>query len=431
MAYSYTQEPPFSTPNFAGVYDPIVYVVYESSYASFSNFRYTVDLVVANPEGNNTIPTVKIYPNNVNYGVFELGGLIKNYIKHDLLTNTDQSIDEAPIFQSEEKALQSRIGIAKVTATFGYVYDNSEGVEQTVVQDSVNKEFFCVPGFFSDEFGNRQTWTTSSYSLGTTDKKFLSLVSEQTVANKDFAILTFINDVNTGNTDSGDIVRYNEYDSSDTLLDTNVYDISSIAGTSALIRRKLIHIPAGPGNIDAYLTLNANTAYYTVDITTTSPYTPKTEAYKFTLKSECQYTSERLVFANQYGGYDAISFFGNNSLETDEIERETFMQYQGSTFNVDGGTPVDFNTYAEVGGEQTYNVNGTRTITLNTGTTDDTFNTLLKGLMRSPKVYLATASYLTPVQVVDSSIDYQTSINEGTVSYTIKVRHAHKLQSFV
>lgn len=423
MAYTIPQTPPLGTYGYAGAYDPIVYVVYESTFATFTNFRYTCSIQVVLPDASVVdIPIIKLYPNAKNYGVFNVSTLVKNYVNYDVFTD-----DAIPIWSSTDKAEQTVQAIAKITLTFGYVYSIDNVDQPVVIPSGTINSLYVTSGFYSDQFSDRLSWNTFLYSLGTVQKNFLSVSQEQTITSKDQSVISFLNNLSSGGTDIVEYVSYIEYDVSGTVLATNTYDIGAIAGGSSAVNHHLIHIPSGPENIQPYITLNAATSYYTVHLENNIS-VQISVPYKYTLVNDCRFTTERLCFANHLGGYDYLTFYGNNSILTDTVERRAYEQFQGNTYDTNGST-VPYTQYGEDGGSRIFYIDGDRKMTLNTGQTNESINTDMKTLMASPEVYLAYDGGYTPVTVVDSSIDYKTSVSEGTFNYTVTIKFSHKLQS--
>jgi hypothetical protein len=66
-----------------------------------------------------------------------------------------------------------------------------------------------------------------------------------------------------------------------------------------------------------------------------------------------------------------------------------------------------------------YNKNGFKSITVNTGFVDESFNLLLNELMLSEKIYLIIDDVAEPVILNTSNIEFKTGLNDKTINYTL------------
>jgi hypothetical protein len=72
-----------------------------------------------------------------------------------------------------------------------------------------------------------------------------------------------------------------------------------------------------------------------------------------------------------------------------------------------------------------YNKNGYKSITVNTGFVNESFNLLLEEMMLSEKMYLIIDDVVEPVNLNTSSVEFKTSVNDKTINYTLDFDFAY------
>ena len=130
---------------------------------------------------------------------------------------------------------------------------------------------------------------------------------------------------------------------------------------------------------------------------------------------ECLYTPIKLTFVNKWGAKQELWFF-KKSIETLNVKRESFKR---NTSNVNTGSYLT-TTHQK----QSYNVQSTKSITLNTGYVSEEYNEPMQELLQSEQVWMEIDTVVTPVNVEENSLVFKTSVNNKLVDYTLKLSYA-------
>jgi hypothetical protein len=416
-----TQRPPnTSTLNWCGTYDPIVFIVTDALAATLTEFQYVCRLTIFKEGYAKTLDPIKIYPNISDAGVFELQNIIRYNIELDVIIGT------TPIFDSTAAALISNESVCHVWIDFGYTYVLN-GVQQPVVYGILDEKLYVQNGTFSPPYGNRLQWNQNFYTLGGVSKRFLTSVRSWKVLPKSKAVIGFMNAVIGDNTDLAEKYVITTYDTTGTQLDTLTRNISSITGGSG-VGKRLIWIPCGPINQGSYISMPTEGSY-TIVLKNLSNIVIS-ETFTFFIEDSCSFEPEMVMYQNSVGGYDTMSFLGNNTANNESIARSNFQQLQGN-YNTADGTTIPFTSYAEDGGDKVFNMEIEKRITLYTGMVSESFNAQLKELMMSPLVFYYEGDSWSPVIVENSSVDYLSSITNQDFQYQVILRYSHKKQTTI
>ena len=196
-------------------------------------------------------------------------------------------------------------------------------------------------------------------------------------------------------------------------------DISSLH-TSTQPEGRVVEIPIGTKNLNAWLIANGSTA--------TSPTEADIPTYRIDLLDdgmallysidvekvcEAKYTLNTLSYINRYGVWDYIHFFKasqDNFNATSEQYRRSIGSSSASGFTYDA-TQERY---------KRFNANGKTRTTLNTGWVVEEYKEAIKDLMLSERMLLNGV----PVNIVTESVTLQKSINDRTINYTIEVEEA-------
>lgn len=130
---------------------------------------------------------------------------------------------------------------------------------------------------------------------------------------------------------------------------------------------------------------------------------------------ECLYTPIKLTFVNKWGAKQELWFF-KKSIETLNVKRESFKR---NTSNANNGSYLT-TTHQK----QPYNVQSTKSITLNTGYVSEEYNEPMQELLQSEQVWMEIDTIVTPVNVEENSLIFKTSVNNKLVDYTLKLSYA-------
>lgn len=131
--------------------------------------------------------------------------------------------------------------------------------------------------------------------------------------------------------------------------------------------------------------------------------------------TEYKHTPIKIVFKNKFGALQEMWFFGKTTLQTsttkDQFNRGNTSDYLGL---------VDSTKHSKV----VFNKMGSEQITLNSGWQVEANNELFRQLFLSEYVWMHYEGDVLPVNVLDSNIQYKTSINDKLINYTINFEFA-------
>ena len=138
-------------------------------------------------------------------------------------------------------------------------------------------------------------------------------------------------------------------------------------------------------------------------------------AYDFEVVCEPKYNPYLIQFVNKYGVSDYLTFFKKST----EQGNFTEDQYQKSIY-ADAYTDVNYTT----GKYQSFNINSRNTLTLNTGFVDESYGDVMEEILMSEKVAVYEDGQWVAIVPNRGSIDYQKSINDKTINYTMSFTYA-------
>ena len=215
------------------------------------------------------------------------------------------------------------------------------------------------------------------------------------------------------------------------------------ANTTLTSEQMVIYIPAGAANVAAFLGITP-TDEYTINLLVNSEgiaYNDRVKAdggtveglnclcealealgevddktaVDFEVVCEPKYEPYQIQFVNKYGMSDYLTFF-KKSTERGDFTQD---QYQKSIY-ADAFTDVNYAT----GKYQSFNINSRNTLTLNTGFVDESYGEVMEELLMSEKVAIYEGGQWVAVVPNRGSIDYQKSINDKTINYTMSFTYA-------
>lgn len=201
------------------------------------------------------------------------------------------------------------------------------------------------------------------------------------------------------------------------LEDDNGNSHQFFVGSSDLSTDKLKYFNCAPRKVREY-GLSWTNKYYITAFKDGVQY-----AYKYTIQVECEpkYQPMQLIYLNKLGVWDYITFFKRSS----ESSNVTSTNYFNSSLSLgNSSTPVTYNR--ELGEMRSFNANGYRTYTLNTGFVNEGERERIEQLLLSERVIMDTGTSIYAVMIENKSIDMKKSVNEKLINYTIQVRDAHR-----
>ena len=133
--------------------------------------------------------------------------------------------------------------------------------------------------------------------------------------------------------------------------------------------------------------------------------------------NECRYTPNKLVFKNKFGVEEDLWFF-KKSVNNITTNRES---YRANTLPSYITGDLSQHSHAS------YNVNGKKTMTINTGFIPESFNENLKQLMLSEKVWIYLDGNKLPITIKDSDMQFKTVLNEKLINYEMEIEFAYDI----
>jgi hypothetical protein len=168
------------------------------------------------------------------------------------------------------------------------------------------------------------------------------------------------------------------------------YSFSILAQTDSNEIVKLLNIPS-PEN-DTYIEVKIGARTITLII-----------------KDEFKYSPVDVYFLNKDGVQQTLTFFK---------ERQDSLSVTRENYESIAGQPADgYHQFPD------FNVNGRTKVTLTSGYVPEVQNSTFKQLMLSTKVYIYNGEFI-PVNVVGTTIQYQTRLNERLISYDIEFEYS-------
>jgi len=193
------------------------------------------------------------------------------------------------------------------------------------------------------------------------------------------------------------------------------YFTETITLTSNWVEHKVSGIKARDGNPSRMVIRSAGTSALDVDIWHPSVRLPETKIVDVVTLDECKYEPIKLTFVNRFGALQDLWFF-KKSIEKVNTKKETFNR-----FTINSQTGV-YDT--SIHQNQTFNVNSSKKLTINTGYVDESYNDLMQELMQSEQIWLELNSVVTPINLDTNSLTFKTSVNDRLVDYTVDVSYS-------
>lgn len=139
---------------------------------------------------------------------------------------------------------------------------------------------------------------------------------------------------------------------------------------------------------------------------------------RYEILCEPKYNVIDCVFINKFGAWDSFSFL-KKSVQKFNTTSSNYKRSIGEIGS--GGFSYSLTDHQKV----QYNKNGYKSITVNTGFVNESFNLLLEEIMLSEKIYLIIDDVVEPVNLNTSSVEFKTSVNDKTINYTLEFDFAY------
>ena len=130
---------------------------------------------------------------------------------------------------------------------------------------------------------------------------------------------------------------------------------------------------------------------------------------------EPRYTPIVCDFVNRYGAWQRIVFF--------KASRQTFTT-NNTEYNLMSGN-IDYDIYENR--RQTFNMNATKSIKVNTGFVPESYQDVMRQLLLSKKILLDDV----PVKPKTNSIELQDHINKKLINYEMEFEYSHNERNYI
>ena len=138
------------------------------------------------------------------------------------------------------------------------------------------------------------------------------------------------------------------------------------------------------------------------------------EVFKVKTLNECLYTPIKVTFVNKFGAFQDLIFF-KKSIDKTSVKGEEFKT---AVFDLD---TLTYKTYQHQ--RTQFMVQGTDSITMNTGYMPEDYNQVIEELMLSEQVWATfvtdTEELIRPVVPKTKSFTHKTQLNDKLIDYTI------------
>lgn len=137
-----------------------------------------------------------------------------------------------------------------------------------------------------------------------------------------------------------------------------------------------------------------------------------------TFIEECKNTPYKVTFLNKFGVLQDIWMFGRRN-ERAEASRETFKvnTIESTT------TQTFYPTYKAT--DKVHNVDGKKSLVLNTGFVCEDYNEVIQQLMFSEKVWIHEDNKVFPIVPKDNALEYKTNLYDKLLNFTINFDYAY------
>lgn len=139
-----------------------------------------------------------------------------------------------------------------------------------------------------------------------------------------------------------------------------------------------------------------------------------------TFVDACKYIPINFSFVNKWGGIEWMTFFANNQTSF-EVKGTEFKPY--NRFTAPNTTAVSYDVFQ--GQMRDFNVNGTKTIKVNTGWVPENYGDRIYQLMHSESIKCSNLeNNFQPVILKTKSMKIQKHLTEKTINYELEFEYA-------
>lgn len=422
-----------------------------SNSSSEAQYRFVADI---NDASGTLLQRVKQQPNPNATGIFDFGNIVPTYLGP---TDTVWDISVATANTACGKDIQFRFGEEYATSTTGsvtlYVGDDTaagnprvSGSDYVFLLDGVTNPNDLVSWNWNSgsKYDEEDTYGTPTFN----HQNGLTAFDTQSIREGDYATISILNGNLLGITGSAvdngfaqDVyaMKVVQYDSSDSVLDTNTfYNVNTGLRTSSTDlwddvyldqteNTRLVHWPVGYQNLtDAGVLWDQALSYYVVTFHNQTAEPGVNDAgiwgtYRFNIDTaNCDYPGVRFAWKNEYGVWDYFNMTLAEST-TSAIERESYEQ---SFVNYSSANTSTYDTSRRGESQFQNRVSKTRTAQSDYLTQENADN--LRELFFSTNVYVQEGTTFLPVVITNASVTEKTNPrSQKLFTYTVEYKYAN------
>ena len=291
----------------------------------------------------------------------------------------------------------------KVSGSWTY---SDAGAAPTTAPWSTGTEFFATKGW--REFG--VTAEHTGVAMATTRKRLIGTATSESLA-------IYFDTASTAVTFG---ILWSDGQTEEVSIQTD----SGISPSSTTASDKVLYLPAGVNNLNAYTgftsavrpSSNTTLTNYTLFIKNSGG--TKIWEVEYEITCEPKFTPYQVAFVNRYGVADYITLFKRSQ----ETANFTGASYQKAVYQ-DGFTTTDEGKY------QAYNVNSRNQWSLNTGWVGEDYADVIEDVLMSESVAMLLGSTWIDVVPQRGSVAYQTGLNDKVINYSLNLSLSHDERS--
>lgn len=382
-----------STPeNYPSAHDDLYFVV-TSNNVTQTSFKYVFDVLI----GGVIVSRIKLFPDpTTTKGVFNAGGIIRNYLAGYFKPNTTQT---AFSYTGNDLYVSYEV-------RFGEEYDGTTYIN---LASGTYKAFNFVNPMFRD-------FSTSYYQ-----PKISSWLTTRDITATECAMgeKLYVGWMNTAGTTTNLTLTVQKY------LNGGANDDTARTG-GAITCSSFVLFDLSPAAINAYFgetLISGSTYQYGVKVNYGG-----NQSAEFKIKMACnpRWTPIHLHFLNRLGGYDTFGFRLVNR-QSSSVDKK---KYDQMGWQYSSGAMSRYDSYKRINaGNNTFAVNESVEFKLQSDYINETDYLWLKDLITSPEVYYEQGGYYYPVGVKTNTWDQKNRIADKMFNFELTVEFAQKLNS--
>jgi len=187
-------------------------------------------------------------------------------------------------------------------------------------------------------------------------------------------------------------------------VDTLDYTVDNNLGT---ITTDISHVKSQDSNL-----VTNSIAYGNPDTAIVTGVSGATDVVTINYLTECKYDPSKVSFTNKFGVVQSIYFFKRR----DDSVNITKDRFKANTLDF-GTSTLSYGT--NIPQNKDFNVNGNKSIKLNTGFVSEGFNEVIKEILLSENVWIHEDSKVYPINPKTESLKMKKSVNDKLIDYAI------------